>query len=134
MSGSDEDRRWRLLLQEMEDRAAMFKVKPDNEKETFFAITSKEIMELGRALEALTLSNVKKSWNRSSIGAVKLTSSARVGLCLLAQDQPLRPWNGVLRCQLSDTDPRFPKYPRQPVETCAGDQSDEGDDSEGDRQ
>ena len=83
MSGSDEDRRWRLLLQEMEDRAAMFKVKPDNEKETFFAITSKEIMELGRALEALTLSNVKKSWNRSSIGAVKLTSSARVGLCLL---------------------------------------------------
>jgi len=25
-----------------------------------------------------------------------------------------------LRCGLSDTDPRFPKYPRLPVLTCSG--------------
>ncbi len=43
MSGSDEDRKWRLILQEMEDRAALFKAKPDNEKATFFAIVFTDI-------------------------------------------------------------------------------------------
>jgi hypothetical protein len=50
MSGSNDDRNWRLLLQEMKDRAAMFEAKSDIEKTTSFPIISKEILELGRAL------------------------------------------------------------------------------------
>jgi hypothetical protein len=30
------------------------------------------------------------------------------------------PRSVFVRCGLADTDPRFPRYPRLPVESCAG--------------
>ena len=47
----------------------------------------------------------------------------RVGLCfdcLHAQRIQSARGSTFYRCKLSDTDPRFPKYPRLPVIRCAG--------------
>jgi hypothetical protein len=53
---------------------------------------------------------------------------AAIGLCLdCVHAKVIRSDRGTVfyRCQLSDTDSRFPKYPRLPVETCAGYEADE---------
>lgn len=50
MNETDKVRKWRLLLQEIEDRAAMFKAVPHTHKASFFEATSEEITELGVAL------------------------------------------------------------------------------------
>jgi hypothetical protein len=50
-------------------------------------------------------------------------SSAPVGLCADCQHaQPMKSDRGsfFLRCQLSLTDHRFPRYPRLPVLSCGG--------------
>jgi hypothetical protein len=52
-----------------------------------------------------------------------LTPSPEPGLCAAcAHVRPVTSAKGSAfwRCALSDTDPRFPKYPRVPVLACAG--------------
>jgi hypothetical protein len=48
--------------------------------------------------------------------------TADPGLCARCVHQRLlvSPRSVFVRCGLADIDPRFPRYPRLPVESCAG--------------
>lgn len=47
---------------------------------------------------------------------------AEPGLCASCVHLDLlsSPRSVFVRCRLADTDPRFPRYPRLPVESCSG--------------
>jgi hypothetical protein len=47
-------------------------------------------------------------------------SSGLCATCIHAQTITSDRGSQFLRCKLSDTDPRFPKYPRLPVIECSG--------------
>ncbi len=54
---------------------------------------------------------------------MSLGGTVSAGLCAsCAHSEIIRSSRGSMfyRCRLSDTDPRFPKYPRLPVIECAG--------------
>ena len=55
-------------------------------------------------------------------GALMTTSPERIGLCFDCVHSRQVPSRTAIywRCALAETDPRFDRYPRLPVTSCAG--------------
>ena len=72
----------------------------------------------------LVLSNSPQSLTLGYLSSMSSpTNSNPVGLCAnCVHARPVESAKGsqFLLCQLSQSDPRFPKYPRLPVLTCSG--------------
>lgn len=118
----DRERRWRLLAQEIEDRAALFKTIPEREKAAFFEAAVQAIIDLGRALE-FDSEECRNKFERVLQPEIQTTLACAAGLCAdCCHTRIIRSDRGkeFYRCQLSDIDSKFPKYPRLPVQTCAG--------------
>ena len=62
-------------------------------------------------------------WYLEEVDSGGQDERARVGLCAdcrHAQRVESDRWSVFWRCELSASDPRFPKYPRLPVLSCEG--------------
>lgn len=119
---SDNERKWRLLDQEIEDRAAMFEGLADIEKAAFFEAAVEEIMDLGRAL-GLDTSECRNKLEQEFQAGLQMSSRPVAGLCSdCFHTELVRSDRGMIfyRCQLAGIDSKFPKYPRLPVITCTG--------------
>lgn len=118
----DRERKWQMLAQEIEDRAALFRAIPEREKAAFFEAAAEAVMDLGQALE-FDPAECRNKLEQVLQPELQSTLTVNAGLCGdCSHTRIIRSDRGTKfhRCQLSDIDSRFPKYPRLPVRSCAG--------------